>query len=104
MTTYNTFDLIPNNGRKSFYGKAKVTVIGNRAILKSYDTIVCEINTKSGAFKRYWNGWSATTARHIDAFCTTFGKSRGLCKGEWLALPVKQFNFGKFYAPVMANN
>lgn len=95
-----TFDLVPNNNRKSFYGKAKVTVIGNRAILKSYNTVVCEINTKSGTFTRYWNGWSATTARHIDAFCAAFGL-RGYCKKEWIALPVNAFDFGKFYAPVM---
>lgn len=100
MRKFAEFDLIPVYDRKSFYGKAKVAVIGNRAILKSYNTVVCEINTKSGKFTRYWNGWSATTARHINSFCRTFGNS-GFNKAEWLALPVKQFDFGKFYAPVM---
>lgn len=61
---------------KSFYGKAKVIEKDGETLLQSYDTIVCKID-KSGEFVRMWEGYSATTMRHINAFIKMFGISGG---------------------------
>lgn len=95
------YELKPES-QKSFYGKATVFQIGNRALLKSYDTEVCEINTATGDFVRYWDGFSATTHKHINAFRAAFGLDRMTGK-EWRGLPVARFEWVKFYAPVMAS-
>ena len=63
------YELMPYDGRKSFYGKAKVlinTVTGTEYLL-SYSTVVAA--KKDGKVYRMWDGWSATTGRHIKAFC-----------------------------------
>ena len=62
------YELIPTDGRKSFYGKAKVlinTVTGTEYLL-SYNTIVAA--KEHGKVFRMWDGWSQTTGRHIKAF------------------------------------
>ena len=67
------FYLSPVYGAKSFYRKAKVIETADgRKQLKSYDTIVCEI-TAGGEFVKLWNGYSVTTARHINAFRALYG-------------------------------
>lgn len=75
------YDLIPADGRKSFYGKAKV-FIGDDGTetLYSYDTPIIK-RTAAGELVRMWDGWSATTGRHITAFC-------GMHKAEYIKLPV----------------
>lgn len=74
------YELIPNNGRKSFYGKAVVeTYSDGSAILFSYNTPIIK-RDKKGNLTRLWAGWSATTGRHIAAFC-------GLNKAGFMALP-----------------
>ena len=86
MKTKTTFELKPNNGRKSFYGKAGVTVYENGDIeLRSYNTIVARI--RNGKFERLWNGYSATTMNHINAFIDFFGISGG-GKAWWTSLEV----------------
>lgn len=70
-----TFDLIPNDGRKSFYGKAKVIENGGNITLRSYNTDVCRI--VNGKFEKLWNGYSATTMRHINAFVDAYGINGG---------------------------
>jgi hypothetical protein len=69
-----TTELMPADGHKSFYGKAKV-ITDNQNIcskLMSYDTIVAEYNHIER--KLTINGWySATTARHINAFIQGLG-------------------------------
>lgn len=75
----DVYELTPVDGRKSFYGKAKVyrDNEGNE-VLYSYDTpIICR--TAAGDLKKLWNGWSMTTGRHIKAFC-------GLNKKEYESL------------------
>lgn len=69
--------LNPCDGRKSFYGKARVRIDddGSRTLI-SYTTAVCRINA-SGKFEKLWNGYSATTMRHINAFCSTYGIDGG---------------------------
>ncbi len=63
------YELIPNNGRKSFYGKAKVVVDDNgNETLYSYNTPIIKKDT-SGNLTKLWDGWSNTTGTHIKAFC-----------------------------------
>lgn len=77
------FDLIPNNGRKSFYGKAKVKETENRVVLQSYDTNVCMI--ENGKFVRLWDGFSSTTMNHVNAFRELYNLP-GLNKKTWLEM------------------
>lgn len=72
------YELTPTN-RKSFYGKAIVVMddTGNKT-LYSYNTLIIT-RTNSGELVRLWDGWSATTGRHIKAFC-------GLNKAEFMSL------------------
>lgn len=69
------YELIPNNGRKSFYGKAKVVIDDNgNETLYSYDTPIIKRDA-SGNLTKLWNGWSGTTGAHIKAFCGLDKKS-----------------------------
>ena len=61
------YELIPTNGRKSFYGKAIVIEKDGWTFLKSYNTIVCGIDSENN-FHRFWNGWSVTTWNHVRSF------------------------------------
>lgn len=74
-----TYELKPVDGRKSFYGKATVTIdnAGNET-LYSYNTPIIK-RLVSGELVKLWSGWSATTGRHIAAFC-------GLNKTGFMAL------------------
>ena len=69
------YELIPDNGRKSFYGKAKVVVDDNgNETLYSYDTPIIKRDV-NGKLTKLWNGWSNTTGTHIKAFCGLDKKS-----------------------------
>lgn len=83
----NCFELQPIDGRKSFYGKAKVFVFMGEHYLVSYNTIVCSYNPNSGAFWRMWNDYSATTMRHVNAFIKLYELPGG-GKAWWNSLPV----------------
>ena len=65
------YDLLPQNGQKSFYGKAKVYVTGDNEaeVLFSYNTMIIARDLRDGKLYPIWNGWSATTGKHIKAFC-----------------------------------
>lgn len=65
------YELVPTNGRKSFYGKAKVIENNGENFLQSYNTIVCKID-KNGKFVKMWDGYSATTMAHINSFADLF--------------------------------
>lgn len=70
------FELRPIDGRKSFYCKAVVIEKDNGDIdLKSYHTVVCGI--RNGRFIKFWNGYSVTTMRHINAFLGAYGIEGG---------------------------
>lgn len=74
------YELTPMDGRKSFYGKCKVIAEDDGTkTLYSYDTPIIR-RAPDGRMTRLWSGWSATTGRHIRAFC-------GLCKAEYEKLP-----------------
>ena len=71
------YELIPTDGRKSFYGKATVIEKDNgEKVLQSYNTKVCKI-TSTGEFVRLWSGYSATTMRHVNSFLNLFNLSGG---------------------------
>ena len=58
--------------------------------LLSYDTIVCSLHANDdtgeiNVLRRYWMEYSATTAKHINAFLYNFNL-RGLNKKEWESL------------------
>lgn len=73
-------ELIPTNGRKSFYGKAYVMddEKGTEK-LYSYETLI--LTRRNSQLQRHYNGWTQTTGAHIKAFC-------GLDKAGFLALPM----------------
>lgn len=78
-------ELIPNNGRKSFYGKAVVDTLDDGSqVLYSYNTPIIK-KYPNGELKRLYDGWSATTGSHIKAFC-------GLDKKGFLNLEYEKFN------------
>lgn len=66
--------------QKSFYGKAHVLFEDGTYYLKSYATIVASF--KDGTLRRTWGGWSATTARHVVAFCEFCGIP-AVNKSQW---------------------
>ena len=75
------YELIPTDSHKSFYGKAIVEVDGNGTeTLYSYGTKIISRGA-DGKLTRFYEGWTATTGRHIRSFC-------GLNKAEFLELPV----------------
>lgn len=89
-------DELTHNGQR-FYGKARIVHVESKAgsvyeILISYNTAVCMFDA-AGRFIRLWNGYSATTARHIDAFRRRCGLC-GVNKAAWLALPIGKWNGG----------
>ena len=73
-------ELIPTNGRKSFYWKAFVEVDDNGVeVLYSYLTPIIK-RFPNGTLKRLYDEEpSLTTAIHIKSFC-------GLTKREFIAL------------------
>ena len=78
-----TYELIPTNGRKSFYHKAIVKVENdNTETLYSYGVpIITRYPDQS--LKRLWDGWSNTTGTHIKSFVN-------LTKSEFLKLPLNE--------------
>lgn len=83
----NVYELRPYDSHVSFYKKAMIYEEADGSIwLKSYQTFVCRINSK-GDFERLWCGYSATTMRHINAFCCKFGIAGG-GKAWFESLPV----------------
>ena len=77
------YDLKPTNGQNSFYGKAIVRVEEDGTeTLYSYNTAISK-RTVAGKLVRMWDGWSATTGRHVAAFC-------GLSKAEFMQLPYNE--------------
>lgn len=74
-----TYELTPTDGRKSFYGKAVVMVEDNGTeTLYNYGTPIVK-RLVSGELVKMWDGWTATTGRHIKAFC-------GLNKAAYMSL------------------
>lgn len=88
------YELKPTN-QKSFYGKAKVIIIGSVQYLKSYDTIVCYL--VNNTLYKTWNDYSATTMKHVNAFLESNNMSK-LSKKEWGTVPTKQITLKQYNA------
>ena len=79
-------ELCPIDGRKSFYGKARVIYPGLPYVsLVSYDTTVCTLDLETRRFVRHWDGYSATTLRHVNAFRVMYDLPL-LSKSDWLSM------------------
>lgn len=82
---------------KAFYKKATVHKIGDTYYLQSYSTIVASYD---GSIHKHWSDWSATTSRHVDAFCRLFNTD-AISKKDWLNMkwekpkekPYKELNY-----------
>jgi len=86
MDVKRIYKLSPCDSHKSFYGKALVIELENGdELLQSYSTIVL-IKKPDGKLIRTWDGWSATTGRHIRAFAW-------INKKEYLELPLDSASF-----------
>jgi len=73
MRVINEYYLKPKGTQKSFGGKAVVREYENGdKILFSYLTPVLK-QTKDGKLIRLWEGYSATTGRHVEAFAGITG-------------------------------
>lgn len=73
------YELKPTTSQKSFYGKAIVQVDDNgNETLYSYNTPIIK-KYVDGTYKKLWDGWTATTGKHIRSFC-------GLSKAEFIGL------------------
>ena len=71
--TFNETILKPVvSGKKSNYGKAKIIECDGVKYLKSYNTIVCAIDSNND-FIRFWDSYSVTTQTHINDFRAVFG-------------------------------
>lgn len=80
------YTLQPTDSRKSFYGKARVIEDGDTYTLISYTTAVARI--QGGRFARLWDGYSATTMRHINSFRNTYG-FESIPKKVWDGLDIE---------------
>lgn len=84
---HNLKKLDPHGIQKSFYGKAWTAQDETgAAYLYSYNTLVACI--ADGFLYRCWGGYSATTLRHVDAFCAEFGSSPAPNKSRWDEMPL----------------
>lgn len=62
-------ELRPVDGKKSFYNKAMIDrKADGTETLYSYGTRIMKKDT-NGKLYRVWDGWTATTGRHIKAYC-----------------------------------
>ena len=67
-----------------FGGRAAIIPTVNGYILKSYYTNVCEI--RNGKFIKLWQGYSNTTLKHINAFCSYLKIPLYFSKREWIEM------------------
>ena len=82
-----TVDELSREYQKMFYKKAALIENKGRVFLQSYDTIVACVD--KGKLLKLWDGYSATTARHIDAFCYSFGV-KPVSKKDWENMPLSR--------------
>lgn len=87
--------------QKTFCGKACVTVVkydngGALYMLRSYDTTVVAVDISPDGtpfVKKLWNGYSATTLRHVNELLMQLNFPK-LSARAWRAMEV-----GGFYSP-----
>ena len=89
----NKIEIRPADGRKSFYGKAKMVQYDEYWAIVSYGKEVALVRkTDEGMVEltRLWMGYSYTTMRHINSAMSMLGASRCLCKKEWESIVHKE--------------
>ena len=96
MTTEDMRNL--RNENKGLAKAFKTEKISDRAIviydnyntktLKSYHTYICEIDN-NGNFTKLWDGYSATTMKHINIFRQMFGLPT-MSKYEWIMTEIPE--------------
>lgn len=106
IDTYNCYDYLSRTEEKELRSRNRLRVLsgeesylsketGFRAtvkrdwycgcsILTSYNTEVCMM--QNGKFYKLWEGYSATTLKHINVFRRKFGLAP-LSKREWVEMP-----------------
>ena len=100
-----TYELKPfHTNQKSFYRKAMVTVSYNDdciyLVLQSYETNVVMVKISKGGMpnvKRMWDGYNATTMRHVNELLMQEGFPK-LSASAWMSM-----DLGQFYAPYDVN-
>lgn len=85
-----SYELIPHNGKKSFYGKAIVNEYNGKKVLTSYKKEVAAID-KDGSFMKLWRGYSNTTMTHVNSFRIENGL-QPISKKQWLELETINYN------------
>lgn len=82
-----TNELIPiYDGRKSFYGKAKVVVYPKAWIdLESYSTIVCRFDRTDGSFE-FYGDYSITTRCHTWEFLLQVSTEYMISTDTWIKI------------------
>ena len=65
---------------------ARIDTKGGRKYIRSYNTLVGFVD-RTGKLHRYWNGYSATTLKHINLVYP-----EGVNKAEWNALKVEKMD------------
>lgn len=71
---------------KDFNNRAVIKFIENGYLLQSYYTDVCKV--VDGKFIKLWNGYSATTLKHINAF-RKYLRLNPINKYVWVMLEVE---------------
>ena len=87
MTKAKLTELIPTNGRKSFYGKAKVAIVDGVVCLRSYDSTIASMSRNGNVYRHYDGERTNTTCTHLRSFLATFAPSAS--EKEFWQLPVK---------------
>lgn len=82
---FNSIELKPVDGRKSFYNKCVLLERHGIYYLYSYTTLVCKWDKNKREFEKIWNGWSQTTQRHVNALMEYLGIDKH-GKNWWVSL------------------
>jgi hypothetical protein len=82
----NLWQVFPNTNGKAF----TINNDDGTITFRSYWTNIINYNPQNHTFRKLWNVWSVTTAKHIDRFFRAWGY-RPYGKREWINLPTNQF-------------
>ena len=89
----NKIEIRPADGRKSFYGKAKMVQYDEYwAIVSYYKEVALVRKTEEGMVEltRLWMGYSHTTLRHINSAMSMLGASQKITKRQWESIVYKE--------------
>ena len=89
----NKIEIRPADGRKSFYGKAKMVQYDEYWAVISYGREVALVRkTEEGMVEltRIWMGYSHTTMRHINSAMSMLGASQKITQRQWESIVYKE--------------